>query len=144
MDTFHSVLQGLSRTQHACSCCHSHCQRVVVGVAVAPWGQRAIQMVTAHMAPTWIPMCCVCLWPRDSTRHSPSLTTVPPPPFSPCSSLYLCILYFPLSIAQLCLVLFCLGAAGTCRVGVALWEEAGDASVLLPVKFHFHFFAALK
>lgn len=91
MDTFHCVLQGLSRTQHACSCCHSTCQRVgVVAVAVAPWGQRAIQMVTAHMAPTWIPMCCVCLWPRDSsTRHSPALTAVPPPP-SLSLLLYLC------------------------------------------------------
>lgn len=112
MDTFHCVLQGLSRTQHACSCCHSTCQRVGVVVAVAPWGQRAIQMVTAHMAPTWIPMCCVCLWPRDSsTRHSPALTAVPPSlslSFSICAQFFL-----PLAAA-------CLGAAGTCRVCVAI------------------------
>lgn len=118
MDTFHCVLQGLSRTQHACSCCHSTCQRVVV--VVAPWGQRAIQMVTAHMAPTWIPMCCVCLWPRDSSaRHSPALTAVPPLFLSFSFS----ISTSP-SIAQLCSVLFascsCLGAAGTCRVCVAI------------------------
>lgn len=98
--------------------------------------------------PTWLPhgfQCAVCLF--VAKRLYPTLAG---PPFFPSCSLYLCSSTSLRFYCSALLSSFCLLQLPWRRRRhmsswrLALWEEAGDASVLLPVKFHFHFFAALK